>query len=621
MNTNFFSSGSSILSNDALASSWKSVQAKHYSQTFGSTFKTLDDYEIIPDTSLPLEALYWKRKYNELFVRDREVQGGYQELLQEYEDIVARCNDEKSEKNELFVSYTNALEEIERLKKQEQERIKEIERLKEELRRKDEELERTTAELNDTRDKLKKAEAKLNIDSTNSGKPTSQTPYNKNKLIPNTRKKTTRHRGGQPGHKKHGLDAPDESEITDVEVYEDPIEALICGMCGSRNVVQVGFKTVYQEEVVTKVIHKKILIATYMCTDCGNVFDAQVPKFINPNQLTQYGPNVKSLIASLLVYGDVSINRVQALVYGITSEQLHPSQGFICEIVGNMAKELRYQGFDEDLRKYLVYEDETVVHWDDTVVFVQNKRACVRFYGNEGIALYTAHMRKNREGLIEDNVLPQLAYDRVVMHDHITINYNPLFAHYQNAECNIHLHRDLVKGDLEFTNRNWPKRMDHLFDTIAVDRKELEKDGADSFSGEQIQSVLDEYQGILDEAQACHDINVNAGETWDWLSKEQTLINRLAKFEFNYLGWMYDFSIPTNNNLAERSLRLCKTKMKVSGQFFSEATARNFALVLSYTETAKRHGINPYDSLHQISLKHPFTVKHIMSRPVQHSLE
>ena len=47
--------------------------------------------------------------------------------------------------------------------------------------------------------------AKLNINGTNAGIPTSQTPINKKKIIPNSRKNSGGKIGGQPKHKKHKL--------------------------------------------------------------------------------------------------------------------------------------------------------------------------------------------------------------------------------------------------------------------------------------------------------------------------------------------------------------------------------------------------------------------------------
>lgn len=44
--------------------------------------------------------------------------------------------------------------------------------------------------------KLGRAESKLNTDGTNSSIPTSQTPINKKKVIPNTRERTDKSKGG-----------------------------------------------------------------------------------------------------------------------------------------------------------------------------------------------------------------------------------------------------------------------------------------------------------------------------------------------------------------------------------------------------------------------------------------
>ena len=59
-----------------------------------------------------------------------------------------------------------------------------------------------------------------------------------------------------------------------------------------------------------------------------------------------------------------------------------------------------------DVRKYLV--GIPLLYWDDTVVFINTARACMRFYGNDHIALYTAHLHKNLEGIMADNILPAL---------------------------------------------------------------------------------------------------------------------------------------------------------------------------------------------------------------------
>ena len=59
-----------------------------------------------------------------------------------------------------------------------------------------------------------------------------------------------------------------------------------------------------------------------------------------------------------------------------------------------MANQL--EGFIKELKKEIL--SLTVVHWDDTVIMINKKRACLRFYGNGKTALYTAHEKKGHRG-------------------------------------------------------------------------------------------------------------------------------------------------------------------------------------------------------------------------------
>ncbi|MCR5238316.1 MAG: hypothetical protein K6E34_14060, partial [Lachnospiraceae bacterium] len=118
--------------------------------------------------------------------------------------------------------------------------------------------------------------------------------------------------------------------------------------------------------------------------------------------------------------GFVSINRTKRLIEGMMNGALRPCEGYICKLQRRASAAL--QGFVEDARIFCINSKH--LYWDDTVIFINTMRACMRFYGNEDVALFKAHEKKNRAGIDEDAILAALPGDAVVMHDHVTLNYN-----------------------------------------------------------------------------------------------------------------------------------------------------------------------------------------------------
>ncbi|OCA97245.1 transposase [Clostridium beijerinckii] len=68
---------------------------------------------------------------------------------------------------------------------------------------------------------------------------------------------------------------------------------------------------------------------------------------------------------------------------------------------------------------------------------------------------------------------------------------------------------------------------------------------------------------------------------------------------------MYNFSIPFDNNLAERALRMAKVKQKVSGTFRSVEGANAFTRIRGYVYTVRKHGLNTIDSIRSIFTNNP----------------
>lgn len=406
----------------------------------------------------------------------------------------------------------------------------------------------------------------LNNDSTNSGLPTSKTPLNKKKHIPNSREKTENKKGGQPNHKKHKLERFNDEDITD---YMDH-KAESCSRCGSAMIPGNVFamKDECDFQIVVRRIRHRFLES--ICPNCGNKERMAIPKELKEEN--QYGAGVQNLILTLLNEGYVSMNRTSEIVTGLTEGEVSPSNGYIAKLQKRMSDSL--DGFVQEIKKEVI--QLPIVHWDDTVISINKKNACLRFYGNEKIAYYTAHLQKNKEGLDEDQILLSLSEEAIVMHDHNKVNYNEEY-NFTNVECCVHLLRDLKKV-VDNLGHEWAKELIEL----------LLRENHNRNVGNYIDAdyIAIQYDTIL--AQGGME-NLEDEEKY-YAEEEKTLLKRLKKYKENYLMWTLNEEIPFSNNISERSLRSSKTKMKVSGQFENITSARNYAKIKSYLETGKRHG-------------------------------
>lgn len=58
-----------------------------------------------------------------------------------------------------------------------------------------------------------------------------------------------------------------------------------------------------------------------------------------------------------------------------------------------------------------------------------------------------------------------------------------------------------------------------------------------------------------------------------------------------------NLAVDFDNNLAERVFRFVKTKTKVSGCFRSTKGLKQYLDIMSYIDTARKHGVSAYKAL------------------------
>lgn len=438
----------------------------------------------------------------------------------------------------------------------------------------------------------------LNIDGTNSGISTSRTPISKKKVIPNSRKKSGKKIGGQPGHPKSKLKAFADHEVTKTEIHKPAV----CPSCGG-NAEETG-RTIDKDELDYEVvvIKKRHQFSVCRCAGCGNEFHNPIPTGLKEEN--QYGSHVRSLGLSLMNIGNVSVNKVRKMIYGLSEEEINPSEGYLIKQQRKAAVELA--PFLEDLRKRCL--GLKTVYWDDTVIDINARRGCLRFYGDETLALYTAHRYKNKEGLDDDGILRLLPVGTTVMHDHNRVNYNKEYS-FSNIECNVHLLRDLQKT-ADNLQHKWSTLLKELLEKTNGERNRAMETREAAFPGTYVKAFFEEFNRIM--LKAMEENRVDYSKYYG--KDERTLILRILNYKDNYLAWVTNFDLPFSNNLSERALRGAKSKMKISGQFQNEETARHYAAIKSYIETCYRNGINETQALVRLCQGNPYTVEEIFAQ-------
>ena len=461
-----------------------------------------------------------------------------------------------------------------------------------------EKIKKQEEEINEQAREIERLKSLLGIDGTNSGIPTSQTPFNKKKIIPNSREKSELKKGGQIGHPKHKLERFEDAEVNDyIDHGMDN-----CPCCNSGTIKETGI-VIEKDETDYKITveKKRHKFIEYECKKCGKKFHENIPN--NMKEENQYGPQIQALELTLMNQGNVTINKAQKITFGLTNGEIDLSEGYVAKLQERAAKGL--EEFNKELQAEII--KQPLLHWDDTVIMINTKRGCLRFYGTDNLALYTAHLHKNKEGLDKDNILKLLPKETIVEHDHNKVNYNDDYG-YTNAECNRHLLGDLKKV-VDNLNHNWAKELAELLAETNKKRNKLIGQNVEEFTNEELQEFTNTFNNIMIEA-----YSENGKDNNRYFSKDEgTLITRILDYKNEYLLWVYDFDVPFTNNLSERSLRGVKSKQKASGQFWSEDSASWYAVIKSYIETCYRNGVNVYNALIMLSVGRPYTLAEILN--------
>ena len=161
-------------------------------------------------------------------------------------------------------------------------------------------------------------------DGTNSGTPTSQTPYDKDKVIPATVRGEGKTKGGQPGHAPHFPQFFDDND-PDLEIERHPVQDRICPCCGKPMKFKRWINKDRADIEITIRKHRD-MYEELECEECGSATHEEIP--VEQSGNLSYGATLKMLMVYLMVVGNVPMEKVADFAAGISGNEVTPTPSF-----------------------------------------------------------------------------------------------------------------------------------------------------------------------------------------------------------------------------------------------------------------------------------------------------
>ena len=432
------------------------------------------------------------------------------------------------------------------------------------------------AQLEDAQGMIQKLTAQVNKDFQNSSIPSSQQGAGRKK-IPNSREKTDRKRGGQPGHKGHRL-----QQRTPTESYHlpDPEE-----YTGNPDYYDSGY--VLRRQRIILSVNVKVIEYTarvFRNRQTGSRVHAEFPEGYDTD--ISYDSSVKGFVFLLANEGNMSAGKIKRVLRDVSGGSLDISEATI----NGLCREFSQKSEPEQAQIIRDIMSSPVINADFTNANVNGESRQVFIVASPGTGaeMFIARDNKGHKGIAGT---PVEGYVGTIVHDHDTTFYSYGLAH---QECMQHNIRYLIGSEENEPERKWNFKMHELIKEMLHYRNGL---GNDELDPATVDGFEKRYDDILLEAQKEYEDEPPG----DYYREGYNLYLRLVKYKESELRFLHDKGIPSNNSLAERLAGIYKRKQKQAIVFRSDKNFECLCNSLSVINTFReKEDINMYEMVADI---------------------
>jgi transposase len=442
-------------------------------------------------------------------------------------------------------------------------------------------FEKLVERLNALEEKVTALEARITKDSHNSSKPPSS-DWNR-KTPQSLRVKSGKSSGGQPGHEGHSLKQTANPDHI--------IESHCSGICHCGRDLSKAKVLSQEKRQVTDLPEPKPETTEFQadivrCT-CGALHTAEFPKGVDAP--VQYGPRIRTMLVYLSQYQLLPQKRLTDAMADLFGVQI--SQGTVNKAIQEAHDRLE----DTETAIKAAISSSPVVHGDETGMYVDGKRIWQHTLGTALFTYFFCHNNRGKAALRDDGTLEK--YIGRLMHDGWMSYFDIDCLH---AFCNAHHLRDLVFLT-EKCGQRWAGTMIKMLchSKKTVDR--AKEAGRKQLAPQTLHHYRKRYESILACGERSNPRNMikqipgRRGRIKQ--TSARNMIDHLDTYADETLAFMYDFTVPFDNNTSERDLRMSKVKQKISGCFRSMFGAQAFCRIRGYISTVRKHNVNVFDQL------------------------
>jgi hypothetical protein len=513
----------------------------------------------------------------QLSAKDLEVSRLKHDLADAHSQIVTARRNWMQVLEDMEIEHEKELKKKDSKIKKLEERVFEVEgmldSLRDKLKEKNIELYRVMTELEEEKGKNQELRAQINRDYENSSIPSSM--QLNPKKIPNNREKTDKKPGGQPGHKGHKR----EKHIPTNQIHIPAPEKY----ANNSDYKPTG-------KIITKQLINLIVSVTvdeYNTPEFRNIRTGQRVHADFPSGLVNevtYGGSVKAFAFLLNTRCYVSIDKVREFLSELTQGELQISKGMI----NGLCKEFSKKTQAEQKEAFSSLLLSPVLNTDFTAARLNGKNIQVAVCANPSTTMYFARDKKGHEGV---KGTPVENYQGILVHDHDKTFYNYGNEH---QECLSHVLRYLKDSIDNEPNLKWNKQMRELIQEMIHYRNNLEY--GIEINPEKIAKYENRYLHILDIAKEEYEYEPPS----NYYKEGYNLSLRLLKYKESHLLFLHNTRVPTNNNLAERLLRMFKRKQKQVMTFRSKDSIHYLCNSMGMISLARAKDENLYTSISSI---------------------